>query len=79
MRQYLFDDWRSVVHAVLGAICAIGVHLEVGILSALAFLIFILYELPEPESPVATIGDVFEFVIGYLLVEMVIHSSAVSL
>jgi len=75
MREYLFDDSRSILHSLLGAGLAILVHLGFGVLAAVMFVIFLLYQLKEFERPVATIGDVFEAVIGYLIADMAIHST----
>lgn len=77
MRDYLFDDWRSIFHGLYGVLGALLVFKGFGAISAIMFVIYLLYELSEQERPVATVGDVFEYVIGYLLADMVFHSSEI--
>jgi len=60
-RLYLFDDKRSLGHALLGFLTAFTLTWGIVIL-----LLYTLYEIREEESPVATVGDVVEFLIGYI-------------
>lgn len=60
-RLYLFDDKRSVLHALLGFATAFTLTWGIVIL-----FLFTLYQIRENESPVATVGDVVEFLIGYI-------------
>ena len=60
-RLYLFDDKRSLLHTVLGFLSAFTLAWGLLIL-----VIFTLYEVREKEAPVATVGDVVEFIIGYV-------------
>lgn len=72
MREYLFDDWNSVVHAVYGVIAALLVFKGYGVISVILFFVYLVYELLEPERPVATVGDVVEFMVGYIIASMVV-------
>lgn len=60
-RLYLFDDRRSILHALLGFASAF--LLAHGLL---ILLIYTVYEVRENETPVSTVGDVVEFLIGYV-------------
>jgi len=64
MRKYLFDDFGSVWHFVLGFL--LGAFAPF-LLLAIATVIFIIYEVQEPEDPVATVGDGVEFLFGGFL------------
>ena len=60
-RLYLFDDKRSILHTVLGFLSAFTLAWGLLIL-----VIFTVYEVREKEAPVATVGDVVEFILGYI-------------
>lgn len=60
-RVYLFDDRNSLFHAVLGFFSAFLLGW-----SLLVLVIFTAYEVREPEDPTATVGDVVEFLLGYI-------------
>ena len=60
-RLYLYDDKRSILHTVLGFLSAFTLAWGLLIL-----VIFTVYEVREKEAPVATVGDVVEFIIGYV-------------
>lgn len=60
-RVYLFDDKRSLWHVVLGFLSAFTLAYSLAIL-----LLFTLYQIRERENPVSTLGDVLEFIIGYI-------------
>ena len=63
MKTYLFDDKRSIWHAVLGFF--VGVfpwYLAVPVV-----LGYTVYEVKEPEDPTATVGDMVEFIIGFII------------
>jgi len=60
-REYIFDDKRSLWHAFLGFISAFAL-----VYSLLILLIYTIYEIREREKPTATLGDVTEFLIGYI-------------
>jgi len=62
MDTYLFDDVDSVWHAVLGFL--VGAFAPF-LLGAFIILVFLVYEVREPEDPVATVGDVVEFWSGF--------------
>ena len=63
MRTYLFDDKRSLWHAVIG--CITGV---IPYYFAIPVVIgYTLYEVREPEDPTATVGDMVEFIIGFII------------
>jgi len=63
VKTYLFDDKRSVGHATLGALAAI-IPFYLGIIIVIGYTI---YEVKEPENPVATVGDVVEFIVGFMI------------
>ena len=60
-RLYLYDDKRSILHTVLGFLSAFTLAWGLLIL-----VIFTVYEVREKEAPVATVGDVVEFILGYI-------------
>ncbi|NJE13872.1 hypothetical protein, partial [Thermococcus sp. LS2] len=60
-REYIFDDKRSLWHTFLGFISAFTLAYSIVIL-----LLFTLYQVREREKPTSTLGDVVEFVIGYV-------------
>lgn len=61
MRTYIFDDDLSVFHAVLG----FTAYVQPALWLMLAItLVFLVYELWEPENPINTVGDVVEFTVG---------------
>ena len=61
MDKYLFDDLGSVWHAILGFI-TVFLPLPVALV---VLIIFTIYEVREPEDPVATVGDMVEFFTGF--------------
>ena len=61
-RLYLYDDRRSVLHTVLGFASAFLLVYGLAV-----FLIYLVYEVREKEAPVATVGDVVEFLVGYVV------------
>jgi len=63
MKTYLFDDKRSLGHALLGFISAI-IPFHLGIIILISYTI---YEIKEPENAVSTVGDLVEFIIGFML------------
>lgn len=60
-RLYLFDDKRSIWHAFLGFLTAFTLAYGLVIL-----LLYTIYQVREKEYPVATVGDVVEFLVGYI-------------
>ncbi|GAB6102376.1 hypothetical protein JCM16138_15990 [Thermococcus atlanticus] len=60
-RLYLYDDKRSIFHSILGFASAFLL-----VYGLLVLVIFTVYEVREKEAPVATVGDVVEFLIGYV-------------
>ena len=60
-RLYLYDDRRSVFHTVLGLASAFLL-----VYGLVFLLVYLVYEVREKERPVATVGDVVEFLIGYV-------------
>jgi len=61
MDKYLFDDFDSVIHAVLGFLIALF-----PLLGLVAWPIFVVYEVLEPENPISTVGDVVEAIVGFV-------------
>ena len=60
-RLYLYDDKRSILHTLLGFLSAFTLAWGLVIL-----VLYTLYEIQEKENPIATLGDVVEFIIGYV-------------
>jgi len=58
---YIFDDYKSIIHFFAGLITACIPFLNVIIL-----LIYILYQLLEDEIVIRKIGDVQEFILGFI-------------
>lgn len=69
MREYLFDDRNSIVHAVLGFIVALMGSGSViwKIIATILLMIYVVYEVFEVERSVATVGDVVEFAVGFMI------------
>jgi len=65
MREYLFDDGKSIFHYILGFISAAIVP-ALWLISLIVFHIFLIYEVEEFENPIATLGDVIEFMCGFI-------------
>jgi len=61
MKKQLFDDKKSIAHTLLGFISAFTL-----VYSLIILLLFILYQIREREKGIYTLGDVMEFVIGYI-------------
>lgn len=57
----MFDDKRSIFHAMLGFLTAFLLQF-----SLIVILAYVFYQVRERENPVATVGDVVEFLIGYV-------------
>lgn len=68
VKIYIFDDWKSYVHAVFGALCA--VFLPYSIILAVIYLV---YQIAEKERMVYKLGDVIEFLIGYYTADTILH------
>jgi len=71
-RWLIFDDKKSMLHALLGVVLRLGASENwLGkVCSVIAFTAFIAYELIEVEDEVATIGDIAETLIGYVLTDI---------
>ena len=63
MKTYLFDDKRSVGHAVLGFISAVAP----APIAPIIIVGYVTYEVMELEDPVATVGDIVEFIVGFMI------------
>jgi len=63
MKTYLYDDRNSIIHTILGFASALLPYF----LGILVFLIYLIYEVREPENPVSTIGDVVEYLNGFVI------------
>lgn len=61
MAKVLFDDKKSVWHALLGFISAFTL-----LYSIIIITIFTIYQIREREDKNKTLGDFIEFVIGYI-------------
>ena len=64
MDTYLFDDIGSVWHAIFGALLVLLSSHSHRIIAAILFVIFLVYEVNEPENPTSTVGDVVEALSG---------------
>jgi len=60
-REYVFDDKRSLWHAFLGFVSAFAL-----VYSLLILLIYTVYQIREKEKPASTLGDIVEFLVGYI-------------
>lgn len=69
MREYLFDDRNSIVHAVLGFIVALMSSGSViwKIIATILLMIYVVYEVFEIERSIATVGDIVEFAVGFMI------------
>ncbi|NPA98168.1 MAG: hypothetical protein GXO43_02205 [Crenarchaeota archaeon] len=65
-RLYVFDDSRSVFH-FLYAVLVYLPSAKHPYVSLIGTLLFLLYEVPEKENPISTLGDLEEFIIGALI------------
>lgn len=66
MREYLFDDFNSVLHLLIGlAVALLG--RECPVLGTITILIYVVYEVFEIERSVATVGDIVEFAVGFMI------------
>jgi hypothetical protein len=68
----IFDDWKSIVHFLIGfAACFVS---KLSILSALLLAaIFIIYQLIESKTFKELLSDVLEFCIGYALCCVILY------
>lgn len=64
-REYVFDDFDSIIHSIYGFTLPF-VALKWWFVAIILFWVFVLYEVAEPENPVATLGDLTEFGLGVL-------------
>jgi len=73
-RWLIFDDWKSLIHALLGVVVRLGrdCGLIGKVCSVIALTAFIAYEILENDDEVLTLGDVVELVIGYVLADIVV-------
>ena len=73
MREYIFDDFGSLWHMLLGFlvpfIALLNVVPAIGVLAT-----FATYEAVERENPVSTIGDFMEFTVGFMAGVLVVLS-----
>ncbi|NJE01840.1 hypothetical protein [Thermococcus sp. JdF3] len=60
-RLYLYDDKRSVFHTVLGFASAFLL-----VYGLVVLILYLVYQVREKEYPVATVGGVVEFLVGYV-------------
>jgi len=60
MRE-IFDDLKSIIHFLLGLIVPI-----VPILNIIIILVFIVYQIKEDEILLYKIGDILEFILGFV-------------
>ena len=69
MREYLFDDRNSIFHAVLGFIVALMGSGSViwKIIATILLMMYVVYEVFEIENPIATVGDIVEFAVGFMI------------
>lgn len=58
---YIFDDYKSIIHFFAGLISAC-----IPFLNVIIILIYILYQLSEDEPVIRKIGDIQEFILGFI-------------
>ena len=68
VKIYIFDDKYSILHALLGALCAL--FIPYSIIIAITYLI---YQIAEKERMVYKLGDVIEFLLGYYVADTFLH------
>jgi len=68
VKIYIFDDKYSILHALLGALCAL--FIPYSIIIAITYLI---YQIAEKERLVYKLGDVIEFLLGYYIIDTLMH------
>lgn len=61
VREYLFDDWCLVFYVFFGFVLVFFL-----VWSLVVLVMFILYEISELEKLVVILGDVVEFLVGYI-------------
>lgn len=66
MREYIFDDKNSVLHALLGYFTPVSMLIDSRLCMVMILLsvVYLLYEIREPERPWATVGDIVEYLWG---------------
>ncbi len=62
MARVIFDDWLSILHFLWGVVAAFS-----GPMGFFAVVLFVWYQRQEAERPDYTLGDVEEFLIGYVM------------
>jgi len=67
----VFDDAYSILHAVLGAVVRLIKYYNIP-LALVIIITFIIYQIRESEKDVYTLGDVLEFLVGYVIADVII-------
>jgi len=66
MREYLFDDWRSIFHFILGMIVPLISKVSL-LLSVIVVSVYVIYQVLDEENAINTIGDIVEFMVGFMI------------
>ena len=67
-----FRKIDDLVHLLFGAMVRILKYYGLSVISLVFFVIFLLYQAVEKEVEVQSYMDYIEFIIGYLLVEVIV-------
>ena len=68
IKIYIFDDKYSILHAMLGALCALFIPYSI-----VFAVIYLVYQIAEKERLVYKLGDVIEFLLGYYTADTLMH------
>jgi len=68
IKIYIFDDKCSILHALLGALCALFIPYSI-----VFAVIYLVYQIAEKERLVYKLGDVIEFLLGYYTADTFLH------
>jgi len=67
MKRYVFDDWKSWVHFIAGAVSVLLSKLGLWPVGVAVLGFFLWYQLREKENPEKKIGDFVEYLTGVAL------------
>ena len=73
MGRVVFDDLSSLAHLALGALTKLlstSPHLIYRLISIVILIAFILYQALEKERGIKKLGDLIEFTIGYIAMDI---------
>ena len=73
MRIKAFDDWKSLIHTLLGFITELITIPDIKLLIITLFIAYETIELINDRDPGSFVGDAIEFTIGIALAKAVIY------